>query len=186
MTTRVKTNPALVETFTFAAVPIIPVIDKVERRRAWDRARYARDREKRLAASNEYHSRPEVKARQKEWLTANPERAAAYATTKKLYIAEHKEEVAASRHKHWLEAAAPQRRQEHYGLSEDAYQVLLAVASGSCMLCHKPTNKLHIDHNHETGEVRGLLCGSCNRGLGMFHDNTETLTAAIEYLRRNV
>ena len=41
-----------------------------------------------------------------------------------------------------------------------------------------------IDHNHHTGKVRGLLCGSCNRGIGAFQENIVTLTKVIEYLRR--
>jgi hypothetical protein len=42
--------------------------------------------------------------------------------------------------------------------------------------------KLHVDHNHGTGEIRGLLCPNCNRGLGLFQDNPGILQMAIDYL----
>jgi predicted nucleic acid-binding Zn ribbon protein len=50
-----------------------------------------------------------------------------------------------------------------------------------CELCRTQPAE-HIDHNHETGALRGLLCGNCNAGLGLFGDSIERLAAAIEYL----
>lgn len=52
----------------------------------------------------------------------------------------------------------------------------------SCMICGK-AEKLVVDHDHETGKVRGLLCNHCNRGLGHFRDNTQFLEDAIKYLK---
>ena len=53
---------------------------------------------------------------------------------------------------------------------------------GKCALCPEPAT--HLDHCHDTGKIRGLLCVKCNSGLGMFKDSVETLKAAIDYLSR--
>lgn len=55
-----------------------------------------------------------------------------------------------------------------------------------CCICKKEINLKNktavIDHNHITGKVRGLLCYSCNTGIGLFKDNVNTLNAAINYI----
>lgn len=52
-----------------------------------------------------------------------------------------------------------------------------------CAICNS-TDRLSIDHCHETGEVRGLLCGKCNSGIGLFKDKIDLLEAAIQYLKQ--
>lgn len=59
---------------------------------------------------------------------------------------------------------------------------------GVCAICGNPetdkrNHRLAVDHCHETDKIRGLLCKSCNIGLGMFKDNTNNLTRAVAYLR---
>lgn len=70
-----------------------------------------------------------------------------------------------------------------YGLSEEAYWSLVNKQNGSCRLCktyYKDNFKLHIDHCHTTGKVRGLLCTNCNRGIGhLKHDPSLIREAAI-------
>lgn len=73
-----------------------------------------------------------------------------------------------------------------YGLSLDEYEQRLRDQQG-CEICGKvcSTGKhLAVDHNHQTGTVRGLLCGRCNRGIGYFEDDTTLLEKAIDYLRK--
>lgn len=56
------------------------------------------------------------------------------------------------------------------------------IGVDACMICQS-TRRLCIDHNHSTGEVRGILCTNCNSALGMFGDDIERMSAAIAYLR---
>ena len=73
-----------------------------------------------------------------------------------------------------------------YGLSLDQYNQML-TEQGGCAICGttEPGGKygrFHVDHDHKTGEVRGLLCNGCNVGLGHFRDHPERLNKAAEYL----
>ena len=88
---------------------------------------------------------------------------------------------------------AGQRRrykQQTYGLSQEAYDAMLKAQGGRCAICgtdevgskSKNHQGFFVDHCHDTGEVRGLLCHPCNVGLGNFHDNIGKLEAAIRYL----
>lgn len=71
-----------------------------------------------------------------------------------------------------------------YGLSPTEFYLLVGSQEEKCAICGEKV-KLHIDHNHKTGEVRGLLCGNCNRGLGLFKDDTRRLSSAIKYLKKD-
>ena len=67
---------------------------------------------------------------------------------------------------------------------------MLAQQEYKCAICNtdKPTGKwkvFAVDHCHETGEVRGLLCNECNRGMGLLRDNAELLRKAADYLDRH-
>jgi Recombination endonuclease VII len=77
-----------------------------------------------------------------------------------------------------------------YKLSEQSLGVLLAAQHGLCLICRtrldtagRRSNSMTIDHCHETGVVRGILCRQCNVGIGCFYDNPESLAAAAEYIR---
>lgn len=71
-----------------------------------------------------------------------------------------------------------------YGLDKERFEALFSSQNELCAICSKPlADKLpHIDHDHSTGEVRGILCFSCNSGLGQFQDNPDLLQNAIDYL----
>ncbi len=74
-----------------------------------------------------------------------------------------------------------------YGISLEQYNEMADTQMNCCAICRRHQNnfkhRLSVDHNHKTGEIRGLLCSVCNTGLGNFKDDTHILERAIEYLK---
>jgi hypothetical protein len=76
-----------------------------------------------------------------------------------------------------------------YGISLDDYNRLVKAQDGVCKICRKGCQvkgTLSVDHNHDTGEIRGLLCNFCNTGLGKFKDSPALLERAVSYLKGGV
>lgn len=73
--------------------------------------------------------------------------------------------------------------EKRYGLTKEAFLQLYESQAGGCAICGAP-HALCVDHCHSTGVVRGLLCDSCNNGLGRFRDNPDSLRKAAEYLEK--
>lgn len=135
------------------------------------------EHEKLRAAGKEAQNRPEVKAKNrasidKYW--ANPEN-----HTKR----------SGPNHWNW------QGKGRKVGLlTPKEYSDLFDLQNGVCAICGKmeikkrpygvgEKDRLSIDHSHKTGQIRGLLCSNCNRGLGCFKDSVEFLFKAIQYLK---
>lgn len=76
------------------------------------------------------------------------------------------------------------RLRNTYNITIDDYRELLQKQGYRCAICRKPHHRdaLVVDHDHATGAVRGLLCGACNTGLGMFRDDMRALERAVAYL----
>lgn len=81
---------------------------------------------------------------------------------------------------------------KNYGITVVEYDAMLKAQNYQCAICEKESTEIHrsgrpitlvVDHDHTTGKVRGLLCGSCNRGLGDFKEAQSTMVKAIRYLR---
>jgi len=74
----------------------------------------------------------------------------------------------------------------NYGITVEQYDEMLARQDGGCGICGAKTDsqgrRLHVDHSHETGRVRGLLCDPCNRAIGLMRDDIDRLKMAIKYL----
>jgi hypothetical protein len=88
-----------------------------------------------------------------------------------------------------LAAYARRRKLQSFGLTPEQYEAMLASQGGRCVLCPRTPEtegrRLAVDHCHETGKVRGLLCCACNTGIGNLREDPDLMLAAIEYLKRH-
>jgi hypothetical protein len=87
----------------------------------------------------------------------------------------------------WKEKNKLAARLTRHRIDVDGYMALLDEQGGCCAICGtEPADpySLHVDHDHRTGEVRGLLCVGCNSGLGKLGDTEEGLLRALDYLRK--
>lgn len=119
---------------------------------------------------------------------------------RKQYNAEYRTRPGHRERKNQLEAARkarnPARDKDYelrklYGISISDYEMILILQDGGCAICRathagrRNSGKwLHVDHDHATGQVRGLLCNACNVALGAMRDDEMRLEAAAEYLRQ--
>lgn len=129
------------------------------------------------AKRGRYASDPaKYKAMVKRWQQANPERV---------------------NENHRVNNARPERkralRDQYYrrtfGISADDFDALLDGQGGGCAVCGSVPERaasLHLDHCHDSGAIRGILCLSCNQGLGKFRERADLLDAAARYLREGV
>jgi len=80
------------------------------------------------------------------------------------------------------------RLMKQYGLTVEKYDELLFLQNGKCAIClldfSEMKNPPHIDHDHTTGEVRGLLCSKCNPAIGLLQDDYKLCLNAAKYLKR--
>jgi hypothetical protein len=119
------------------------------------------------------------KARQK-WLDSNYEKAR---DSQRKYKITNREKLKKD-YRNW-------RLKNQYGLTEEDFKELLIKQNGVCAICgqsetkvqHGKIQPLTVDHNHETGKVRGLLCFNCNIAIGKLKDSVVLLEQAIEYLK---
>lgn len=141
------------------------------RRRHQDQEAYREKQRKKYEAYGRDYARA--------WAKANPEKAALI-------------------RKRWR-AQNPERTKElrllaRFGIDTTYYDELLAAQNGACAICGRPEwridkrtlkpRALAVDHCHDTGRVRGLLCFSCNVAIGFFENSPEFAEAAAQYLRR--
>lgn len=125
----------------------------------------------------------------RQWSEKNKEHLGAY---KKRWFDDHKEATKQSKKKYYkthrdhLLAGA---RLLRYGLTQEGFTALLERQGHRCAICgtDKPHGKggWHVDHDHDTKKVRGLLCNGCNLGIGHLGDDPERMESAAAYIRKH-
>lgn len=70
-----------------------------------------------------------------------------------------------------------------YNLTPDEFAYMVLEQGGVCAICQKVPEILYVDHDHNTGVIRGLLCQKCNSGIGFLGDTLEGLEKAVKYLK---
>ena len=158
-----------------------------------------RDRDKKWRASDK--AKASVAARSKKYKEANPEKVKANARMRMQKMRENftEEERAAYRAKNagrrreWYhnkdgkQKAKDLALRQKYGITLLEFERMASDQGGQCGICAGTLDLgfyTAVDHCHDTGAVRGLLCSSCNMALGAFNDNTAMLGKAISYLER--
>lgn len=131
-----------------------------------------------IAAYNkEYFARPEVIARAKIRNAKYRKRRTEHKKTEAGMIAEKR-----YRQTTRILTAKKNRLKLTYNITLEDVDLLKHKQGGYCAICGNIPRTWHIDHDHLSGKVRGMLCSSCNMALGLFHDDTERIRKAVDYL----
>lgn len=91
----------------------------------------------------------------------------------------------ATRHQRLTTYEARAKWLRTYGITPEDYDRMYADQGGRCDICWQPDESLHVDHDHVTGRVRALLCGKCNRMIGLANEDPAILGRAVSYLQRH-
>jgi len=175
----------------------------IEKKKAWYRERYKREKVKIRARQKDYYTRNKDKLSNKhrEWYENNTDR---ISTKGKEYYKTNKDRIKKNSkeyHTKNLEKIRAQQREytrnnknkirerglmRNYNITIKEKEDMYSKQNGKCLICNKDIqlNSIgtHVDHNHKTNKVRGLLCTKCNSILGFANDNQLILSNAINYL----
>ncbi len=123
------------------------------------------------------------KAKAKEWREANRGRLRDYMAVWRAENHERLLEWGREWRKRNPRRWRPRILAKQYGWTPEDYRNAVVGQAGRCLVCHRvPPKDLVVDHDHATGQVRGLLCDMCNRMLGHAQDRVDNFRAAIRYL----
>lgn len=154
-------------------------------RKAYRQEYYRRNRDRLLAAQKERSARADPEEKRAY-------RRAYYAANRERLLREQRERGRrnyAAKPESYATRGRRSRLRVNFDLTPEQYDKLLAEQGGGCAICGTPPEaegRRHpVDHCHTAGTVRGILCGNCNRALGLFRDDPELLTAALAYLTRS-
>lgn len=104
---------------------------------------------------------------------------------RKKWEAVHKDRVAVRKAAHRVanrNAYRDRALRKKYGITLEDYKTMEAAQSWACAICRQ-IKKLHVDHDHKTMKIRGLLCAKCNKALGLLQDRPELCYASGDYLK---
>lgn len=142
---------------------------RLQKRQAVRRS-YEKNRAKRLTYTRKIwqENREQESARSKKWRNSHPE--------------QH-----ARNHKHWAMKNKTRLKEyrffKAYGITLEQKEEIFNRQNRACVICGTTISpQWHMDHSHKTNTPRGVLCGNCNVGLGMFRDSIQALAKAIQYL----
>ncbi len=152
----------------------------------WGKLYYQKNKEVRLNARKEYYRS------YRDRCEKDPEYKQKRANLGKLYRERKKDDPK------WVEGRKVYARKrdfkKKYGITPEDYTKMIIEQDNKCKICgkeevdknaHGNLRTLSVDHCHDSGQVRGLLCNKCNRALGYFKDSIDTLKEAIKYLEKN-
>jgi hypothetical protein len=150
---------------------------------------YANKRKCNLKSRNWRIENPDkVKDSNKKWYSNNIDKAKQHSKT--IYYKDRKKALAINRS--WYDNNKDKAKhsylQRKYGMTFSEYNSLLQQQSGVCAICFTKEvldKSLIVDHCHQTGKVRGLLCDKCNFAIGLLKDNPETIMSAFNYIIKN-
>lgn len=169
-------------------------LENIEERKEYEKEYYNIHKEEKKESQKQYRDshKEEHKKYEKEWRIKNKEKIKKH---KKEYNDAHKEErknyLNKNKEKHTIarKKYAKSLKFKKYNITEEKYIEIFNKQQGCCNICGRHQNEmkiaLHIDHDHKTKKIRGLLCFKCNSLLGFADDNIIILTSAINYLKFN-
>lgn len=107
--------------------------------------------------------------------------------SRRKFYSKNKKKIAVANAKRNKKNGWAYRIKARYGITAEQYYQMLKNQNGGCWICGRTPKirRLHIDHNHKSGKVRGLLCMRCNRGLSWYGDSPIRLHKAAQYLEEN-
>lgn len=157
-----------------------------EEKKAYMKAYRAANREKMRAQDAAYRAAnlEKAKAGQAAWYAANSEKINERRRAQRVVNPEQEKRTVAAWRAVNSKKILAHDRMKKYGISPGAFHLMLLQQRNACGICKEIFSKEpHVDHCHKTGKVRGLLCGNCNRAMGLLKDSLEILESAKEYLR---
>ncbi len=131
------------------------------------------------------NNREKTRKSAEKYRSKHPERILKYRIDNKAEVNKRSIEYYRKNKDQQIKKRMEKRIMEKYNLTIDQYNILYDSQNGKCAICEKADNKnLSVDHNHQTGKVRSLLCARCNLALGNIREDLEVAKSLVKYIER--